>query len=250
MDESESLFSCLLQNCTVSRNVSGAAYLSQLTNCIVYGNSWNADYSFSTFAYSCTTPDPGGEGNITDDPQFIDPDAGDFRLATNSPCINAGTNGAVEPGATDLDGLPRIIGGRVDMGSYESTNGWTAHGVPWGWLLHYGQATDGSTDDLDPDGDGAVNADEYGADTAPTDPESVLTFLRIGMVPPYNGVRLDWKGGRDAWQILECKPDLANPNADWEPLLGIPPPTPVTNAVIDLGATNRILYYRLRVERE
>ena len=61
------------------------------------------------------------EGNIEDDPLFIDPENGNYHFLSNSPCINAGT-----PDTTglnlpeyDLDGNPRIYEDRIDMGCYE-----------------------------------------------------------------------------------------------------------------------------------
>jgi hypothetical protein len=61
------------------------------------------------------------EGNIEDDPLFIDPENGNFHFFSGSPCINAGT-----PDTTglnlpeyDLDGNPRIYEDRIDMGCYE-----------------------------------------------------------------------------------------------------------------------------------
>jgi hypothetical protein len=45
--------------------------------------------TYSCF-YSVTSP-PSGTGNITSDPQMIDPDNDDFRLRPTSPCIDTGT---------------------------------------------------------------------------------------------------------------------------------------------------------------
>jgi hypothetical protein len=58
-----------------------------------------------------------GNGNIAFDPLFIDAEAGDFRLSRFSPAIDGGAELAA--GSSDLDGLPRVVGGRVDMGAYE-----------------------------------------------------------------------------------------------------------------------------------
>jgi hypothetical protein len=61
-----------------------------------------------------------GMGNIDLDPCFVNPDINDFHLLPDSPCINTGDpNYIPEPNETDLDGLPRIIDGRIDMGAYE-----------------------------------------------------------------------------------------------------------------------------------
>ncbi|MHC4570755.1 MAG: outer membrane protein assembly factor BamB family protein [Planctomycetota bacterium] len=45
---------------------------------------------------------------------------GDYHLRRNSPCINTGmTNFIVATGSVDMDGQPRIIGPRIDMGADE-----------------------------------------------------------------------------------------------------------------------------------
>ena len=71
-----------------------------------------------------------GEGNIDTDPCFVEMgywDANnilfdsDYHLLPSSPCIDAGDpNYIASPNDTDLDGKPRVMGGRIDMGAYES----------------------------------------------------------------------------------------------------------------------------------
>jgi len=44
----------------------------------------------------------------------------DYHLLPDSPCINAGDPYYIaEPNETDIDGKPRVIAGRIDMGAYE-----------------------------------------------------------------------------------------------------------------------------------
>jgi hypothetical protein len=60
--------------------------------------------------------------NMGNSQQYIWID-GDYRLQPISPCIDAGDpNYVPEPNETDLDGRPRVIGGRIDMGAYEFYN--------------------------------------------------------------------------------------------------------------------------------
>jgi len=113
-----------LYNCTLADNwVDGGGGVDWCStiNCIIWGNAANFGSNFFHFGalYSCSTPLLPGAGNITNDPLFVNAATGDFHLLEGSPCINAGTNLPWMAGATDLDGTPRVIDGRVDMGCYE-----------------------------------------------------------------------------------------------------------------------------------
>jgi hypothetical protein len=139
----------------------------------------------------------------------------------------------------------------TDLGEYENdTDPGNADtdvdSMPDGWEV--GNALDPLADDgdADPDSDTMHNRGEYTADTDPRNPDSVLEVTDVAA--ELGGIRIDWKGGRQAWQFLECRPDLTT-GAPWTPILAVPPPTPLTNAIIDLGATNRTLFYRIRAER-
>ncbi len=146
-----------LINCTFSGNtaddIGGGMYNQfsspKLTNCILWSNSPDemsnqVDFVFPslpTFAY-CDIGGSGGSAawnsmlgldgghNIDVDPQFVNPlgpdgvagsDDDDLRLLTGSPVINIGNDLAVPAGVTtDLDGLPRFVCQRVDLGAYEN----------------------------------------------------------------------------------------------------------------------------------
>ena len=115
-------------NCTIVNNSDYGIYYEnyggsgcQIKNSIVYNNNENYGGSIIDFSYSCTYPlFASGEGNISNNPGFVDFDVGNYQLADNSPCINAGTNAYVET-TTDLNGNSRIFNNIVDMGCYEKT---------------------------------------------------------------------------------------------------------------------------------
>jgi hypothetical protein len=97
-----------------------------ILNCIVWGNTapHGAQLTDSSLpTYSCIQDSTGGgEGNISEDPRFVDAEKGDFRLLPDSPCIDAGFNSPELP-EFDIAGMHRIMfGGKsltADMGAYE-----------------------------------------------------------------------------------------------------------------------------------
>ena len=110
-----------IENCTIAGNsapVSGGLdYVingAYVRNSIIYGNV-NGNWSGGSYTYSLTTPQPGGTGNQSADPQFAD---AAYRLGAGSPAINAGANN-LAVGSLDVDGNARIVGGTVDLGAYE-----------------------------------------------------------------------------------------------------------------------------------
>ncbi|MEM6614060.1 MAG: Calx-beta domain-containing protein [Cyanobacteria bacterium P01_C01_bin.72] len=62
----------------------------------------------------------GAEDNLFgEDPLFVDPDEGDFRLQIDSPGVDAGNDDLADPDDTDVAGNPRIYTDEVDIGAYE-----------------------------------------------------------------------------------------------------------------------------------
>jgi hypothetical protein len=130
-----------LTNSTIVNNTSdsgGGIYLGEcaeppITNCIFRVNTPEAiivNNCSPVVTYSDVQGGYSGEGNIDDDPFFIDisdpdPINWNLRLGSNSPCIDKGSNSALELPSNDLDSKPRIIDGDsialpvADMGAYE-----------------------------------------------------------------------------------------------------------------------------------
>lgn len=122
-------------NNTVVWNIAGLSLTRSLMSVVNNVFAWNGTavrVNASTPSLRCNVAfendadysgmaDPAGQdGNLRADPRFAGPDGDDYRLAADSPCRDAGDNTAVVT-ETDLDGLPRVRNGRVDMGAYEFT---------------------------------------------------------------------------------------------------------------------------------
>ena len=91
-------------NCTSSRNAAGPngnggggiyndASLLNIMNSILWNDFPNElliENGAITIGFSDIEGDWAGEGNIEEDPLFVDPESGDFSLNVASPCIDAG----------------------------------------------------------------------------------------------------------------------------------------------------------------
>ena len=149
-----------------------------VVNTIIFGNRVNvtggSSNHYSTlnlFTNCCSIPLPPGSNNLEADPIFA---GEEWRVASNSPCIDVGANQAWMAGATDLDGNPRIVGGTVDMGAYEfdsqSETDLDGDGLPNDWEeAYFGGPTNANPNALCANGADSVRQ-AYIAGINPTDP--------------------------------------------------------------------------------
>lgn len=125
-------------NCTIANNVcgvnplvpltspgqdgtgGGAAGGATLVNSIVWGNMPN-QLTSSTADFSNVEGGFSGTANIDADPLFLDEVNGNYRPALESPCVDRGDASAPDLSftSTDVEGLPRLSCGTVDMGAFE-----------------------------------------------------------------------------------------------------------------------------------
>jgi hypothetical protein len=130
-----------IRNCTIVANTAsgdpflghgygGGVYSSSSTTIrsgILWGNAADDGpqaYGSGSVTYSDVQGGFPGEGNINADPCFADPVGGDYHLFIDSSCVNAGDPAySPAPGETDIDGEPRVMGGRVDIGADEVCQG-------------------------------------------------------------------------------------------------------------------------------
>ena len=205
-------YASTLNNCTLTGNSAstygGGAY-GTLYNCIAYFNTapTGPNYYSASLTNCCAFPlATNGLGNFTNAPLFVDLAAGNLRLQSSSPCINAGNNGYA-PGLTDLDGRPRVVGGTVDVGAYEFQGPGMSEFI--GWLQQYGLATDGSADYTDPDADGHNNWQEWIAGTNPTNAASVLRLSPPLLTAP--GWQLRWSSDSAHSYFVQQATSLSTP---------------------------------------
>jgi len=92
---------------------------TELRNSIFWGNSGKG-VDGCTVTYSDLQGwTSGGVGNFASNPLFVDPANDNYKIATTSPCVNAGSSSFVQSLSTiDFTGAPRVIT-KPDVGAYE-----------------------------------------------------------------------------------------------------------------------------------
>ena len=112
---------CIFDDCTITgnRTTSNSAVNSVARNSIFWNNPGCTFYCL--YATNCCVEGGAwaGENNISEYPLFVNAEAGNYRLANGSPCIDAGYD-SLARGEYDLEGRSRILGEHVDIGAYES----------------------------------------------------------------------------------------------------------------------------------
>ncbi len=144
-----------------------------IANSIIYGNSPAASPNGLDASFCDVEGGRNGEGNIDEDPQFVDPDGRDFHLNSNSGCIDAG----------DPDADPDPDGTRADMGAIAYTHAPVIGVEPL--------AIDFGTINLSDHADGVVTITNSG--TIPLNVESIAV---IDQVAPFTVIQ-----GGDAAQL-------------------------------------------------
>jgi hypothetical protein len=174
----------------------------------------------------------------------VDLAAGDLRLSSNSPCINAGNNAYIT-NANDLAENARIAAGTVDIGAFEYQSPGSI--ISYAWLQQYGLPADGSADYVDSDGDGMNNWQEWRAGTVPTNALSVLTMVTA--TPGSSGVTAQWQSVGGKFYFLQRGTNLGFESPSLVTVFSNIPGNAGTTSYLDSSAPNSaLLFYRVGVQ--
>ncbi len=245
LDLSESM--AFIDLCTVVHNDEYGIYQWEsdvwVSDSLIYDNQGPSVASGVAVQYSNIEGGHAGTGNFDAPPLLY---AGNYHLTAWSPCRGAGQMAG--PGHFDVDGESRPDGEPFDVGfdHFQDSDG---DGLPD--IVETGTGVmvsdlDVGTDPLNPDSSGNTMSDGemWLAGLDPNDPDARLEL--VDMVREDNDVRVTWRGGTLADQILEYTTDLTGD--DWHVGVHLPAPTDVHNDHLFVGAGNPVLF-RLRASR-
>ena len=185
-----------------------------------------------------------------EDPKFVDPDNGDYHLASDSPCIDAGWAAyAVAGENTDLDGMLRTRGWTIDPGCYEYVESPTIPSdepiqVPYWWMWEHGlfaldadvaaivQAAQGDSLNRTSGGGFYKVWESYVADLDPTDSNQTFS-VSIQMTNGVPEIAFSPSSSRRRYELMGA----VRPGGPWA----------ITNdfSALDIRATNR--FFKARV---
>lgn len=245
------VINCIIWNGNKAVDVSGSAGLPftkfrvDLSYCDIQGGT-NSFTAGSNPNYAVTW----GPGILNANPLFVDAANANFRLTTNSACIDAGatnlgvyvtTNTFFEGTSrltyavtndlglfvtADLDGVARPLDGnaagvaRFDLGAFEVLNpvaDSNNDGIPDGWCQRYGfSPVSGTMADEDPDQDGQSNRQEFLAGTDPTNRFSYPVFAApFGIASASLGGTITWSNATPAGVVSLLT--SMSPLGPWQP---------------------------------
>jgi len=241
------VINCVIWNGSNAIDVSGNSgapfqeFQVNVSHCDIQSGT-NSIYAGSNTRYQVEW----GPGNISADPLFVDAAGRDYRLSTNSPCLDAGgwpgivvTTNTVFVGTErllyavtndlnaividDLEQVPRPLDGmgsgtaRFDIGAYERllpTADSNGDGIPDGWCQRYGlNPIAPNLANEDPDNDGQSNWQEYLAGTDPTNPASF--FHLFGISAAGHDGTVAWTNAFDAGVVSVLT--ATNVTGPWQP---------------------------------
>ena len=260
-DKGGGLFGSTIQSCTIVDNVAGMGggdYNSIIHNSILYynvassgSNYWYGGPSKGSLAFSCTSPDPGGIGNITNSPGFANHAAGDYHLAATSTCIDAGTLNELRK---DFAGISRPLDGdndgvsAFDIGAYEYVN--TFADSDRDGLMDSEEIETHATDPAneDTDGDGMKDGDEVSSGTHPQERTSYLGMVEVSPQEQIEspGIQVSWSSVSNKQYSLFRSTNLLDGT---HTIFSNIPATPGVNTYTDTTATGAVPYiYWIQVD--
>jgi hypothetical protein len=243
-------------NCTFIGNTAdpqgGGMTWGKMNNCIVWNNTarlFGNNLIYTEVSYSCSPGlSHGNKGNISMDPLFIAPAAGDYHLQSNSPCINWGNNSFVKLN-TDLNANPRIVENYVDMGAYEYQGiiglvDSDRDGLEdaWEWQFFAGNVLPYS----DPDHDGHNNKQEYITGMNPVNSSSCFEATISASETNSFLFTIEWPSVTGRVYNVLWTPSLNEPFASLESGIAFPRNS-YTDTVHSAKSTG---YYRIVVQLE
>ena len=143
-----------------------------ITNCCIPEGSVkivkDSESDYGTYVYNTAEADQNNlkiDGRITSDPKLVNPDADNYELSAESPCINAGKSdnlynegNVVTLPSTDMNYTNRIKDCTIDIGAYERDN----------------------QDNVEPDASGYYYVNQNGAGTANgSSPTNVACAMKL-----------------------------------------------------------------------